>query len=1051
MSYLVRRVLPVIGDVVSVAYGRAASEALAAAVSRARTAGGALAPVTVVVPSNLVGVAARRLLAGGGCGRVGLANVAFVTPFRLAELLATDRLLDRRPLTDTVLAAGARAALAAHDGPFAAVAGHHTTAAAVADLFAELSQLTEDELARLEQAASDAGRPTTLAALALHRDLVARLAGFHDEAAVAEAAVTRPDLAGALAAHGQLVWYLPSPLRPPLLRLLRTVFCLAPTDVVVGRSGVAEADRAVDAVLGAVGVPVRAARGETAPTANTVVSVTDPDEEVRHVVRRIIGLVADGVPLDRIGVFAPSPDPYDRLMEQHLRSAGIPANGPSRRRLADGVAGRTLLAALELPGVGWRRGGVLALVSGAPVLFEGRLARVNRWETCSRSAGVVGGLADWRAKLARAVTLAGADLASPDERRVRRARALVEDLEALDRFVGGLATAIAAVDSAGSWSAKSDAARSLLLALLGGDGERRRWPEDEQQAADRVEDALVRLRSLDEFDPTPTQDRFLAALRTELDRPAGRVGRFGVGVTYGPLVAAVGLDLDAVFVLGCAEGTLPAPARDDGVLPDALRAAVGGALPLRAARVDDQHRAFLAALAAAPPGRRTLLFPRGDLRSGRHRLPSRWLLDSVAVLAGRPVDATSFDEVHADGVLQVASAADALARTTTYVEVDERDVAVVARAVSAGVDPRHHPAAARAHQGLTARAARRSAAFTAWDGNLAEVAASGELAPIGERPQSPSRLETWAECGFKYFLAYVLGLGERDEPEDVVVLGPLDRGSGVHTVLERFVGDAIEAGRPAHDESWTEADRATLRSLAAAVFDDYEAAGRTGRAVTWRLVRADLLARLQEFLEYDDAHRSRNRAVPSRVELAFGLDDTEPVRIDVGDGRVLPFRGKIDRVDVGADGRLHVIDYKTGKGGKYRKLGDSDPVLGGTALQLGIYAEAARQALDPDAEVHSAYWFVEQPAAERERGYRWDDGRRARFHEVVRAIVDGIAAGAFPAVPGAWSSFRATNENCTYCAFDQLCERDRGEQAERKVSAPELRIRSVLGRPEEES
>ena len=70
--------------------------------------------------------------------------------------------------------------------------------------------------------------------------------------------------------------------------------------------------------------------------------------------------------------------------------------------------------------------------------------------------------------------------------------------------------------------------------------------------------------------------------------------------------------------------------------------------------------------------------------------------------------------------------------------------------------------------------------------------------------------------------------------------------------------------------------------------------------------------------------------------------------------------------------------------------------------------------------------------------------RRQRLIDVVTTIVDGIDAGIFPAVPGEWNNFRNTHENCTYCEFDRVCSRDRGEHAEAKVGAPELRIRERL-------
>ena len=93
-------------------YGPQAARALRAAVVTAK-AGDPLAPVTVVVPTNYVGVAARRLLGSGALGRVteggdGVAGVTFLTAFRLAELLGAPKLAaaHRRPVSIPVLAAG---------------------------------------------------------------------------------------------------------------------------------------------------------------------------------------------------------------------------------------------------------------------------------------------------------------------------------------------------------------------------------------------------------------------------------------------------------------------------------------------------------------------------------------------------------------------------------------------------------------------------------------------------------------------------------------------------------------------------------------------------------------------------------------------------------------------------------------------------------------------------------------------------------------------------------------------------------------------------------
>ncbi len=308
-------------------------------------------------------------------------------------------------------------------------------------------------------------------------------------------------------------------------------------------------------------------------------------------------------------------------------------------------------------------------------------------------------------------------------------------------------------------------------------------------------------------------------------------------------------------------------------------------------------------------------------------------------------------------------------------------------------------------------------------------------------PLSPTRLESWASCGFRYFLAHVLGLTDRDDPERILELSALDRGSAVHETLERFVAEAIP-NPPRPDQPWSPAQRERAHELAREIFESYEIRGRTGRALRWQSVRADLVAGLDEFLDVEERHRAATSSVPIAVELRFGMGEAPPVVLELPSGRELAFRGVADRIDRADDGEILVSDYKTGRGDRYTSL-ERDPFGAGTTLQLGLYAEAAVQLLGARG-TSSHYWMVEPRGAFRRFGYRWDPALRERFIEVLQTIVDGIDHGSFPAVPGEWSTFFSTHDNCRYCEFDIICPVDRGEQAEVKVDAPEIRIRRHL-------
>ena len=1030
------------------AYGRPASLALARTVAAAQ-AGGPLVPVTVIVPSNVAGLVARRLLGSGRLGGAGLANVSFITPLRLAQLLGAPSLAEGRPLTNPVLGAAVRAVLAADPGPFTDVADHHATVGAVSGLYAALSSLSRRSLTLLERVDSSGAR----LAVRLHRDIGRRLAEFHGEAEMAAAAAGRADLAGALAPFGTFVWYLPGPITAPLAALLAVVARTAPFRVLVGASGDPGADAAVSALCARVGVDTAAAVpagvAVAAPTAAGIISVTDADEEVRAVVRTVVELASGAsgeapVPLERIGVFYPVSDPYVRILTEQFEAAGLPCNGPSRRRLTDSVAGRVVLGALGLPADNWRRDRVMALVAGGPLRHGGTRVRPAAWEDLSRAAGVVGGLDDWSAKLARhRGHLQDLLRTEGSEHRRRRAGDDLADLDALEEFVGSLADHVIAVERASGWGERGAAVERLLTDLLGAGNTRNSWPEAEQAAFEQVAEALARLAALDEIEPTVLPHVFVEALRAELDRPGARTGRFGIGVTFGPLSSAVGHDLDAVFVLGAIEGWCPVARRDDALLPDSLRQLTHGELLTRAAHVDEQHRWWLAALASAPPSHRFLTFARGDLRGGGTALPSRWLLDTASALAGHIVHATEFDRLGPEAVRVVHSHADGLSRTATHASLTERDVAEVHRFVLEGHDPGEHPVLRELERGVGAQSARRSDQFTEWDGNLAGTS----VPPPGGRVLSASRLEAWAGCGYRYFLAHVLGLGERDDPERIIDLSALDQGSGVHSVLEEFIAEVIAAGAPAPGEQWTAAHRSRLVELATARLDELERQGRTGRPLLWRTRRAEILSTLLAFLDHEAAHRAGHGVTPVHVESAFGMDGVEPLSIRLPDGRELSFRGIVDRLDEGPGGRWVVSDYKTGRGSKYQKL-LQDPVNGGTTLQLGLYAELARQRFGAE-HVHSQYWMVDTAAGFATHGYEWTEERRQRFLDVLAAIADGIDAGVFAKEPGEWDIFRNTHEHCTYCDFDAVCDRGRGEQAAAIAGRVELTIRRRLAPAED--
>jgi hypothetical protein len=542
---------------------------------------------------------------------------------------------------------------------------------------------------------------------------------------------------------------------------------------------------------------------------------------------------------------------------------------------------------------------------------------------------------------------------------------------------------------------------------------------------------------LDALESAVSLDVFARSLALELEADLGRVGRMGEGVLVGSVDMGVGLDLDLVIVLGLAEGIFPSPLQDDSLLPDQERAATGDELPLRAQRVERQHRQLLAALAGA--AHQVLSVPRGDLRRNVERVPSRWVLQVAGALSGERWWSDEFWNANADWLTHVASF-DAGIRHMAFPanEQEHRLRALMAQGSNHLSLSVLSAADVVLGSGAQVVSARRSDFFTRFDANLNGL----RLPSPAEEVMSATRLEEWANCPFAYFMHHILKVEQVENPEDELQITPLVKGSLVHKVLELFIQEMIqhaESGQVDLGAPWTADHRARLLQIAEEECQNIEAKGRTGRPIFWRGDKKRIMADLERFLERDSSYRMTNGTQPVAAELAFGLPKATvgTVALDLPDGRSVRFRGLADRVDRGADGTLYVVDYKTGKSDAFRKLSDENPDDHGHRLQLAVYGQAARLSHgDPTADVRADYWFVSALGQFQRYGYTVTPAVLQHVGETIGAMVDGIEAGCFPSFP---SEKDATHRvECAFCDPDGLGVADLRRQHKRKLADPAM-------------
>ena len=227
----------------------------------------------------------------------------------------------------------------------------------------------------------------------------------------------------------------------------------------------------------------------------------------------------------------------------------------------------------------------------------------------------------------------------------------------------------------------------------------------------------------------------------------------------------------------------------------------------------------------------------------------------------------------------------------------------------------------------------------------------GEDAPLVPRLTSASQIEAYSTCPLCWFVSY------RVKPQSIDAgFGNMEKGNFVHDVLEHLHARLPQEGM----ERVTPENLPRAQELLHEVFDETlaEHAGKRGTegplvplsAVEERQV-AEILPQLEGVLAYES--EALAPFAPRYLEFAFNELQVEYAGWPLG--------GRIDRVDVDAENRAVVIDYKHRSGVEEFKLADptvrdeetgeapiDDPRWLPPHTQTLIYAQAMRRALGLD-------------------------------------------------------------------------------------------------------
>lgn len=748
-------------------------------------------------------------------------------------------------------------------------------------------------------------------------------------------------------------------------------------------------------------VPVREDDGTV-----EIFSTSGESLECVEIARRIDAAVGRGVPFDEIAILLRSPERHQPLVIEALRRAGIPAYCTRGSRRPD-VAGRSFLALLYCAEDGLSASRFAEYLSLGQMPEDEEPPTPALWERLLVDAAVIGGVARWEARLG--------GLREEFHRRYREeqgdeARSALERkivaLDNLERLALPIIRKLAILPRSAVW-------RDWIAALA-------ELAESTLREPESVVELLEELEPMSEIGPVGLGEVLLVlGPRLNSLRSAPTESRYGK-VWVGGIEETRGLAFRHVFVPGVNEGLFPRPPAEDPLLLKAQRDALGIEL-----RSEDTELLGIAVACASE--RLSISFSRLDLLTGRERVPSYYAFELHRAAGGREMDVREFEE-RARSLTGTRIGWPAPLDAADAIDDAEFDLATLAPLTN-GSGQYLKKLPGRAVDSLRARWARWHKPWKAADGLFVEEIGSEALASyrLSARAWSPSALQQYARCPYRFALRGIHGLRPAERPVGVQRLDPATRGEIYHTVQFELMRELADRPIPyvRGSAQYLAGALERLDEVLVRVADRAEAELAPAIPQIWRsevqAIRADLRGWLQQKSSMEPDW------TPEFSELSFGLNDPagrdprsrkDPVEVCGG----YQLQGSIDLVERHSSGIVRVVDHKTGK------IPDPRPEMvgGGEMLQPALYAMAAEQMLGEPVSFGRLYYstIAQNYSAV---DVQLNDWTRNRAERVLQLIDDAIGTGFLPAAP--------RKDGCKRCEYLPVCGPYEEERVREKSQA----------------
>ncbi|MEJ2229778.1 MAG: exodeoxyribonuclease V subunit gamma [Nitrospirales bacterium] len=635
------------------------------------------------------------------------------------------------------------------------------------------------------------------------------------------------------------------------------------------------------------------------------------------------------------------------------------------------------------------------------------------WSRAVRHFRIVRGREDWERLVAAANDPAlMRDWGRKNGVSLEEASAVIQQLA---EVVGRLIADCQAVPESGSIGELTKAFERLVnahLCLSGGLTSSQ--PDGREDAsltslADGFEQVMTLMKQLDRVGAQVTWGTWVNLFRRALETTRRSIpGQSPLGVQVFDAMAARGHAFRTVFLLGMNDQVFPRVVREDAFLRDRDRKVLAESLGYK---IDEKINGFeeesllFALLRQSARDRVYLVYQRAD-HKGRPLLPSSLLLDCVdegQACSGSEIS-VPLHLAERVTVPYCAPGGETLQETRLRYLLQGRLIQADSSEPFFWWQMFDHgrnavPSLERSHTGAGP-----------FDGIIAGAGAHWQ--DLLSRGLSPTALEHYAQCPFRYWMEHVLGTRNFREPPSREIPSRAWGELG-HAILRRVYQHLVDLGWPvSHMED------VQLSSLVTSDIEQVSLAyaGQYGKGyvVLWEEMKAQLTRVVLAMIEQDQRQYSAQGMVP----VAFEVEAEGMVPSGVpGSFPLIKIHGRLDRVDRQShDSRIRIVDYKfTGRSAI--RTGEPDLVgeaLQGRRLQPPLYSFMSYMHLTPSSgeqtlpnpSIHSIEFRYVRPLNTEPLGFTsfassiWETATGDLLLGTIHRLIRGIRAGQFFVLPG---------------------------------------------------